>query len=71
MLAVKTFNSNVSPNPDYLPLISTARMLLLKTNYVTRFYLYHHPLCLSVVVLKTSYSQREQVNENPFVLPAL
>ena len=45
MLAFKAFNTNISAEPDYLPLIAATGVFFLKANYVTQLYLHDHSLC--------------------------
>ena len=46
MLALKAFNSYISTEPDYLPLIATTGMLLLEADDITQLYLHSHSSCL-------------------------
>jgi len=41
-LAVKAFNPDISTEPDYLPLIAAARVLLFEANYIAQPYLHNH-----------------------------
>ena len=41
-MALKTFYAYISPEPDHLPLIAAAGMLLLEPNHVTQFNLQDH-----------------------------
>ena len=43
-LALKTFNTYISTKSDNLPFITAAGMLLLKTVYITEFYIQYHVL---------------------------
>tara|TARA_B100000315_G_C14423907_1_gene516882 strand:+ start:138 stop:275 length:138 start_codon:yes stop_codon:yes gene_type:complete len=38
-LTFKTFNADISVEPDYLPFIAAARVLLLEVNHITQLYL--------------------------------
>ncbi len=42
MLAFKAFDSNISAEPDYLPLIAAAWVLLLEADHITQPYLRNH-----------------------------
>ena len=42
MLAFEAFNPDISPEPDYLPLIATTGVLLLEANHITQLYLHNH-----------------------------
>ncbi len=42
----KALNPNVSTEPNYLPLIVAAGVLLLEANYITQFYLHNHSFYL-------------------------
>ena len=42
----KALNLNVSTEPDYLPLIAAAGVLLLETNHITQLYLHKHSFYL-------------------------
>ena len=42
MLAFKALNSNVGAEPDYLPLVTAARVLLLEANHISQLYLHNH-----------------------------
>lgn len=42
MSAFKALNPDVGTEPDYLPLIVAAGVLLLQANYITRLYLDNH-----------------------------
>ena len=42
MLASEAFNPDVSPQPDHLPLITAAGVLLLEANHITQLYLHNH-----------------------------
>jgi hypothetical protein len=44
VLALKAFNPNISPEPDHLPLIATAGVLLLEANHIAQLYLHNHSL---------------------------
>ena len=46
VVAFKTCNAYISAEPDYLPLIATAGMLLLEADYVPQLYLHNHSSCL-------------------------
>ena len=46
-LALKAFNPDISPEPDYLPLIATAGVLLLEANRIAQLYLQDHFFTLS------------------------
>ena len=46
----KAFNPNVSTEPDYLPLIAAAGVLLLETNHITQLYLHNHSFYLKAAV---------------------
>ena len=50
MLALKALNPDISPEPDYLPLIVATGVLLLETNYITQFYLHHHSFHYDVCI---------------------
>jgi len=41
-LAFEALNPDVSSQPDYLPLIAAAGVLLLEADYITQFYLHNH-----------------------------
>jgi hypothetical protein len=45
-LALKAFDSDISPEPDYLPLIAAAGVLLLEANRIAQLYLQDHPFYL-------------------------
>ena len=45
MLALKAPDLDISPEPDYLPLVAATGMLLLKTNHVTQSYFDSHSAC--------------------------
>ncbi len=51
MLALKASNPDIRPQPEYLPLIATAGVLLLEANYITQFYLHNHSACLVGLLL--------------------
>ncbi len=38
-LTFKTFNADISAEPDYLPLVAATGVLLLKVNHITQLYL--------------------------------
>ena len=42
MLAFKAFNSDISPEPDHLPLIATTGVLLPQANHIAQPYLHGH-----------------------------
>ena len=46
MLAFKAPNPNISTEPDDLPLITAAGVLLLEANHITQLYLHNHRFCL-------------------------
>jgi len=50
VLAFEAFNPNISPQPDYPPLITATGMLFLEANDITQLYLHNHsrPSLLSV-----------------------
>jgi hypothetical protein len=52
VLALKASNSDIRPEPDYLPLIATAGVLLLEANHVTQFELHNHCLNTRCFYLK-------------------
>jgi len=43
-LALNAFNPDISPEPDYLPFVAAAGVLLLEANYITQLYLHNHSL---------------------------
>lgn len=45
----KALDPNVGTEPDYLPLIVAARVLLLQVNYITLLYLDNHSFHLRTV----------------------
>ena len=51
MLAFEAFNPDISPEPDYLPLIATTGVLLLEANHITQLYLHNHSLCLKELII--------------------
>ena len=46
MLTFKAFNTDISTESDYLPLIATTGMLLLEADHITQLYLHNHSSCL-------------------------
>ncbi len=42
MLALKALDSYISAEPDYLPLIAAAGVLLLEANHITQLYVHNH-----------------------------
>ena len=42
MLAAEASNPYIGTEPDYLPFIATAGVLLLEANYITQLYLHDH-----------------------------
>jgi len=50
MPTFKALNPNVSTEPDYLPLIAAAGVLLLETNHITQLYLHNHSFYLKAAV---------------------
>jgi len=51
-MALKAFYAYISPEPNHLPLIAAAGMLLLEPNYVTQFNLQDHSYNTAIDVLK-------------------
>ncbi len=56
MLAFKAFNTYISAEPHYLPLIAAAGVLLLEANHITQLYLHNHSFCLKELLF--SYEVR-------------
>ena len=48
MPTFKALNPNVSTEPNYLPLIVAAGVLLLEANHITQLYLHNHSFPLKV-----------------------
>ena len=46
MLALKALNPYIGTDPDYLPFIAPAGVLLLEANYITQLYLHNHSFYL-------------------------
>jgi len=42
VLAFEAFNSDISPEPDHLPLIATTGVLLPQANHIAQLYLHSH-----------------------------
>ena len=50
VLTFKAFNPYISAEPDYLPLIAAAGVLLLEANHITQLYLHNHSFPLKVSI---------------------
>ena len=42
MLALKAFDADVSAQPDYLPFVATAGVLLLEADHIAELYFHNH-----------------------------
>lgn len=54
MLTFNAFDSYISAEPDYLPLIATTGVLLLEANHIAQLYLHNHAFCLNELRLGQS-----------------
>ena len=65
MLTFNAFDSYISAEPDYLPLIATTGVLFLEANYITQLYLHNHSSCPQQV----SFINRDCLSTSPPLSP--